>query len=1147
MRLSRLDLTRYGKFTGFSLDFGAQEAAQPDLHIVYGPNEAGKTTGFSAFLDLLFGIEPRSRFNFLHPYATMQVGGLLEWDGAAHELVRVKRAANSLLGSNGQPVSDAALKGALGGIDRDAYRTMFSLDDETLEKGGDSILESRGDLGQLLFSASAGLADFSRTLETLRAEADSFYKYRAHKSALAGLKAQLAALRESREAIDTLASAYAQLTAERDGSFQAYEAAAGGLAAVRTRIEAVGRLAAAHGPWLRLQSLKATLAEGEDRPAPPASWSDELAVLQREAIELETRRAAGVATAERLEREVAALPVDGLALGLRHRFKPLGGLAAAALKAEAELPGERAALAEVERVLQSLARGLDREDADPAALPLPAAAAARLRELAEDGKVLRANAEAAERERRGAGERREQVEARLQAAGGEGRNVEAVRAALSALRGSDALLRQRAAERERQAAAALLAERLLALFPWQGAPEALASLPLPSPERIEGWKAGLAAAGERLAEAEKEAERWDRERIRLRAEAEADRDAGLPDEAAMQAARAAREKTWAAHRDALDAASADAFEAALRTDDALSAARAAQAQEWARSRETGRALGVAQAAFARETAGAEAARDRLARLVSETEAAFASAVPGMPAKMPLADWQSWMVRRNQVLESWSAERAARREGEAAGSDLAEATAELRDALRAAGSQAEGEALLPAAEALLAREAEFRALRSEAENARREEETRAAQARAAQVAVEHWETAWKSACASTWIGPDAAPSGVRAILDTLAELGPVLEKRAGIRARVARLEADREGFAREVEGLALLLGLSRTAADPLRTFENIGARIREAETAEERRNALARELRRIEEESRALAEAAALHARRAGAMTAFFGVGSLEEVGRRLTEAARRRSLKTERDTLEREVAQALGQADASAQAAALIAFDPGSAKAELAELAARAAEEESRTREFYARYRQAFDKVEAVGGDDAVARIEAERKTVLIDIEERALHHLRLRVGIAAAEAALRAYREKHRSSMMEQASQAFRTVSRSAYSGLSTQPGRDGDVLVGLTADGASKLAPDMSKGTRFQLYLALRVAGYHEFARARQPVPFIADDIMETFDDFRAEEAFRLFAGMAEVGQVVYLTHHRHLCEIAREVCPTVRVHELPAASPS
>ena len=48
---------------------------------------------------------------------------------------------------------------------------------------------------------------------------------------------------------------------------------------------------------------------------------------------------------------------------------------------------------------------------------------------------------------------------------------------------------------------------------------------------------------------------------------------------------------------------------------------------------------------------------------------------------------------------------------------------------------------------------------------------------------------------------------------------------------------------------------------------------------------------------------------------------------------------------------------------------------------------------------------------------------------------------------------------------------------------------------------------------------------------------------DKVRAEEAFRLFAKMAEVGQVIYLTHHRHLCDIAKRVCPDVRVHQLAA----
>lgn len=105
----------------------------------------------------------------------------------------------------------------------------------------------------------------------------------------------------------------------------------------------------------------------------------------------------------------------------------------------------------------------------------------------------------------------------------------------------------------------------------------------------------------------------------------------------------------------------------------------------------------------------------------------------------------------------------------------------------------------------------------------------------------------------------------------------------------------------------------------------------------------------------------------------------------------------------------------------------------------------------------------------------------------------------------------------MKRASEAFRTISRGAYTGVAAEPGKDGEVLIAVSANGGSKAADELSKGARFQLYLALRVAGYHEFVSNRTPIPFIADDIMETFDDFRAEEAFRLFAEMARHGQVI------------------------------
>ena len=53
-----------------------------------------------------------------------------------------------------------------------------------------------------------------------------------------------------------------------------------------------------------------------------------------------------------------------------------------------------------------------------------------------------------------------------------------------------------------------------------------------------------------------------------------------------------------------------------------------------------------------------------------------------------------------------------------------------------------------------------------------------------------------------------------------------------------------------------------------------------------------------------------------------------------------------------------------------------------------------------------------------------------------------------------------------------------------------------------------------------------------------------METFDDDRAAEAFQLLSGIAGKGQVIYLTHHAHMRDIALKVCgDKVRVHELPA----
>ena len=94
MRLARLDLLRYGRFTDESIEL---PQAERDIHIVFGPNEAGKTTCLTAIEDLLFGIPQRSPYNFLHSYKDMRIGAVLEDGDESCEFQRRKARRHMIL------------------------------------------------------------------------------------------------------------------------------------------------------------------------------------------------------------------------------------------------------------------------------------------------------------------------------------------------------------------------------------------------------------------------------------------------------------------------------------------------------------------------------------------------------------------------------------------------------------------------------------------------------------------------------------------------------------------------------------------------------------------------------------------------------------------------------------------------------------------------------------------------------------------------------------------------------------------------------------------------------------------------------------------------------------------------------------------
>ncbi|MEC4683287.1 MAG: AAA family ATPase [Nitrospirota bacterium] len=177
MRLGRLDLIRYGRFTDLSLAFPVRA---PDLHIIFGPNEAGKSTALSAIEDLLFGIPHNSPLNFLHDYSSLRVGAVLEKEGEGLEIRRRKGSKETLLTRDDNPVllGEAILGPYLAGADRPFFSRMFSLDNERLRLGGKEILEAQDEVGQMLFSAGSGLSGLREILRALEEEADTLWSIR---------------------------------------------------------------------------------------------------------------------------------------------------------------------------------------------------------------------------------------------------------------------------------------------------------------------------------------------------------------------------------------------------------------------------------------------------------------------------------------------------------------------------------------------------------------------------------------------------------------------------------------------------------------------------------------------------------------------------------------------------------------------------------------------------------------------------------------------------------------------------------------------------------------------------------------------------------------------------------------------------------
>jgi uncharacterized protein YhaN len=1144
VRLLSLELEKFGAFADLRIVFRRDAR----LHVVYGPNEAGKTSALAAIGALLFGVPERSPYASRFP-GQLRVGAeIVAADGRSLKFQRRKGRKTTLLDSSGNPLPDDALAPFLGGLSQEVFERSFGLDAARLRGGGEEMLQADGEVGASLLAAASGLRGLAELRRSLEDEADGVFAPRASKDrrfyqTLERFNAARAAIREKEVRSDTwikLNKDIEELSHELDRLRAARRA--GDME--RSRLSRLKRAAPLLNP---IRETEMKLASFDDLPALAPGMVqglqealDELRVAGEEAERARVEE-------ERLTQDLASIEVDEAALADAAAIEDLFQASGGYKDAKRDLPAvQREAdgfLAALDRHARSL--GLSDIGSLEARRP-PEAAKSEARRLIKQGR----NGEASTNAKAGQlSQAHKSYEAARMAREAQGADLDPtpLREKYAALGKIAELARRVADNRSAHTKETLeLAEAAARLDPPVVDLEALARLPIPRPEDLvqltDAFEAASLAARD-AARAREAAEKEIEETTARLAWLTAGRPLATTERIAE--ARTRRDTAWRSLRAAIFGAPEATPQASLvahvteferlngeadrLADEAIEdAARLAEhGLETQRLDEQTRRYALAQAAEA-----------RAAGLLAGTEHGWRElwkhlcAAPRSPARM-----QEWSGRIEQLMKARDKLAARRTELEVKEAELRRLEPVLNAlGLEAGLSKIEGLDCIRMAERFERRLEEItrawersRGLETRFSETRRRLAEAKTEAADADALLGDWRRRWVVAVAALGLEADASIEGAETALQVWDKASNDSENHRDRTRRVAGMKRNMEAF--EAEAHALAAHCAPAAADlPAEAGARLlNERLVAARAAEAKRRA-AVELRETARRALGNARAGLGKAKETMATRAAHLPPGSDAVVLLAREAERSRldqALRQQRLRL----ADLADGVDEARLIEEMNAFDPDSAAASLMELERRDEDLGQQEKDRYAerdRFQRKRGEFESGIGAEAALQ---QRRNAEAELVEAARRWAVLKAASALLSGALEHHRATRRDPVMTRAGEVFATLTGGAFAGLDQSFYDDDEAkLEACRANGERATVAHLSEGARDQLYLALRLAYIEDYATRAEAPPFIGDDIFASFDDARTGNGLEALAGIGDRIQPILFTHELHVLEDAR-----------------
>lgn len=1170
MKILELQLHAFGPFTDRVLDFSA---GREGLHLVMGPNEAGKSSALRALKQALFKIPVRSTDDFVHAHPKLKVGlRLRNADGREMTILRRKGSNNTLVDEDGKPVAESQLALLLNGLSESAFCQRFALDHDELVRGGRSIVDGKGELGELLFQAAGGVHDLLETRKRMRLELEELFKPSGSKPRI---NARIAELKQMRELARERSLPSARWL-EHDGNQKRAKAdlreIERELSADRAQRHRLKRLLDAIPLFNKRISCRIKYEELSAVPILDEDFSERRDMIEKGKIHARAALDAATRSLGELDSELNDLTVPETLLADADRIEQLRESQADFRKLSKSLPRERETLRSFEVEVRRTLTELEVQVSDDW---LAAARSMRLGRSQKNAiKVL--GREHADRSAKRAGltQRIVELESQISAQRGDWNNLrtfvatDALATALAEAHAQGDLEKQVAEARTKLERLASNATSALARLPvWSGSLDVLASLPIPASQTIERFEADHAAARLRVTAPREKIGETRQNESHAQAELERLRQSvgALPSEDDLIAARQHRDALWVDLRSEWNAKPTFAQQAdrdvASVADDYEQAVIKADALADRLRREAGRVA---------EQAAARSKLDQARRGLTILEAELAEAVASQAVLE--ADWsalwaplgitplspremQAWLGERRELLRLVDELHDHRDKMSLLENMLTTIMEALVRTLQSAGETGElaGETL-----PTLKRRAEKLIKRVDATITKRdglgqsiaalelELDTTRGQLRALDEQIATWHVAWTSAVAPLGLDARATPEQADAAIEQIDDLMSRLKDADAARTRLEALERDRDRFARILgddapassDGSVDLETASTKARDMIKEYDlalKLQARrdglLERREQEQAKVKAAALELERLEPRLAELCREAQV------------SEAALLPLAERQSREAR--TLRGQLADLEEQLTALAGHETLESFETSARAVDVDQLPDQIAALDQVIMELEETKDGLNQTLGRERSLLGLMNGGDAGALAAQQAEALVAQLAQDVEDYARIQLAARVLDQVVERYREKNQGPVLQHAGDVFSRLTLGAFTGLRGVV-EDGRYVLQAVRAGSDEpvVVAGLSEGTADQLFLALRLASLEIALENQAPLPLLLDDVLIQFDDRRALAALSVLAELSTRTQIVLFTHHEHLVALAKaRLDPkTFFIHYLP-----